>query len=85
MPRKRLGWSALLARPISVKDGPMLRTLHDVHAFVLGEPKSIQERRAWRRAYELLLAAAEHGGDIEAVTSQVEAALFLEAKWVPPR
>jgi hypothetical protein len=35
MPRKH--WSARLTRPIAVKDGPVLRTLHDVRVFILDQ------------------------------------------------
>jgi ABC-type taurine transport system ATPase subunit len=80
MPRKF--WSARLSRPISVKNGPMLRTLYDVRVFILDQPEGTQERQSWQKARELLLAAAEHRGVVEAVTRQVEAALFLEARLV---
>ncbi len=78
MPRKR--WSARLTRPISVKNGPVLRTLHDVRIFILDQPERTQEH--WQKACDLMLAAAEHRGVVEAVTRQVEAALFLEARLV---
>jgi len=39
-------------------------------------------RNSWRRATELLLEAAEHGGSVEAATEQFELALFLEARYV---
>jgi ABC-type taurine transport system ATPase subunit len=60
----------------------MLRTLHDVRVFILDQPEGTQERQSWQKAGELLLAAAEHRGVVEAVTRQVEAALFLEARLV---
>jgi hypothetical protein len=44
MPRPQ--WSARLARPIQVKGGPPLRTLHNARAFVLGLPDGIQDRQA---------------------------------------
>jgi hypothetical protein len=61
----------------------MLRTLNDLRAFILSEPKAVQERKIWQCAYELLLAAAERDGDIEAVTEKVELALFLDARLLP--
>jgi hypothetical protein len=78
MPRKY--WSARLTRPISVKDGPVLRTLHDVRVFILDQSEGTQEHQSWQKARELLLAAAEHRGVVEAVTRQVESALLLEAR-----
>jgi ABC-type taurine transport system ATPase subunit len=60
----------------------MLRTLHDVRVFILDQPEGTQERQSWQKARELLLAAAEHRCVVEAVTRQVEAALFLEARLV---
>jgi hypothetical protein len=74
-------WSADLARPIAVKGGPTLRTLREARDFMLDQPEHIQQRRSWQRAAELLLEAAENGADVEAVTKQVELALFLEARW----
>jgi ABC-type taurine transport system ATPase subunit len=60
----------------------MLRTLHDVRVFILDQPEGTQEHQSWQKARELLLAAVEHRGVVEAVTRQVEAALFLEARLV---
>jgi ABC-type taurine transport system ATPase subunit len=60
----------------------MLRTLHDVRVFILDQPEGTQEHQSWQKARELLLAAVEHRGGVEAVTRQVEAALFLEARLV---
>jgi hypothetical protein len=83
MPRKPR-WSAPLSRPITVKGGPTLRTLHDVRAFVLGLPEATQQGQSWQKAAELLLAASNHAGVSEALTRQVELALFLEARWAFP-
>jgi hypothetical protein len=80
MTRKHPRWSTSLARPIMVKDGPTLRTLHDVRAFMLGLPEGIQLRQSWQKAAELLIAAADGNGDVDATTRQTELALFLEAK-----
>jgi hypothetical protein len=81
--RERPAWRTNLTRPVRVKNGPMLRTLNDLRAFILSEPKAVQERKIWQCAYELLLAAAERDGDIEAVTEKVELALFLDARLLP--
>ena len=80
MTRKQVRWSAPLSRPIIVKDSPTLRTLHDVRAYMLDLPEAMQLQQSWQKAAELLLAASNHAGVSEAVTRQVELALFLEAK-----
>ena len=85
MPRKQPRWSVPLTRPIAVKDGPTLRTLHDARAFVLSLPKGVQLEQSWQRVTELLSAAAEGDGDIEAATRQIELSLFLQAKWTFPK
>jgi hypothetical protein len=78
------GWSAKLTRLIVLKDkdGTRLVTLGDVRAFILKQPEHIQERGSWQHAAELLILAAERGGSIEAATTQIEDALFLEARYV---
>ena len=73
------GWSAPLSRPLTLHDGTRLETLADAPAFVLALPPGDQERNAWQRAAARLIDAAEHGGDIEAATHQVFAALFVQA------
>jgi hypothetical protein len=78
------GWSAKLTRTITLKDGTTLATLGDARAFILKEPKHIQERGSWQHAAELMILAAERGGSIEAATTQIEDALFLEARYVRP-
>ena len=74
-------WSARLARPIVLKDGTRLATLSDVRTFILKQADHIQERGSWQHAAELMILAAERGGSIEAATSQIEDALFLEARF----
>jgi hypothetical protein len=76
------GWSAKLTRTIVLKDGTTLATLADARAFILKQPKHIQERGSWQHAAELMILAAERGGSIEAATIQIENALFLEARYV---
>ena len=82
MPRKQARWSAPLARPVVVKDGPTLRTLNDVRAFMLSLPEAIQLQQSWQKATELLLAASDHAGVSEALTRQIQLALFIEGKLV---
>ncbi|MGZ3715198.1 MAG: hypothetical protein ACXVA4_07260 [Ktedonobacterales bacterium] len=48
---------------------------------ILNEPKHIQERGSWQYAAELMILAAERGGSIEAATTQIEDALFLDAMY----
>ena len=67
-------------KPIGLKDGTTLRTLADVRAFILEQPAAIQERQAWQRATQVVVAAAEDADGLEAATEQVERALFLEAR-----
>ena len=84
MSRKR--WSYRLSRPITVKDGPTLRTLDDVRIFMLDNlPEDDQARRSWQKACEILLAAADGLDDVGAATGQVELAIFLQARLVPQR
>ena len=78
MPRNPGGWSAPLSRPLILRDGKTLQTLADARAFVLALPAAYQERNAWQSAAELLMAAAEHGGSVEAATDQVAAAAFMQ-------
>ena len=54
-----LGWSAKLTRTIVLKDGTRLVTLGEVRAFILKEPKHIQERGSWQHAAELMILAAD--------------------------
>jgi hypothetical protein len=75
------GWSANLARSIVLKDCTRLATLSDVRKFILKQPDHIQERGSWQHAAELMILAAERGGSIEVATSQIEDALFLEARF----
>jgi hypothetical protein len=44
------GWSAKLTRTITLKDGTTLATLANARAFILKEPKHIQERGSWQHA-----------------------------------
>ena len=75
------GWSANLTHSIVLRDGTRLVTLGNVRAFILKQPEHIQERGSWQHAAELLILAAERGGSIEAATTQIEEALFLEARY----
>jgi hypothetical protein len=82
---KRAGWRAPLSRPIQVKSGPTLETLADVREFILTEPGHVQERPSWQLATVALLAAADGREDVGVATYRVENALFLQARWLPPK
>jgi hypothetical protein len=75
------GWPAKLTRSIALKDCTRLVTLSDVRTFILKQPEHIQGRGSWQHAAELMILAAERGGSIEAATTQIEDALFLEARF----
>jgi len=47
--------------------------------------RDVQLEQSWQRVTELLSAAAEGDGDIEAATRQIELSLFLQAKWTFPK
>jgi hypothetical protein len=79
MPKR--GWSALLSRPVPVKDGKLIRTLNDARQLALAN-KATGGRTSWQSAAGLMLTAAETGAaiDIEAATKQLELALLLEGR-----
>jgi hypothetical protein len=66
--------SQRLDRPLPTKDGGTLRTVLDARTYMLGLSKDREHSARWQRAAELLLAEAD------ALTKQVELALFFEAK-----
>ena len=76
------GWSAKLTRWIVLKDGTRLVTLGDVRAFILKQTRAYPGAR--------FLAACRGVDDprrrarrkMEAATTQIEDALFLEARYV---
>ena len=70
------GWSAKLTRLIVLKDGTRLVTLGDVRAFILKQPEHIQERGSWQHAAELMILAAERGGNIEAAPLRLKTLCF---------
>jgi hypothetical protein len=76
-------WQAKLSRPIVMRDGTKLETLAEAGAFILALSEGFKERNSWLKATELLMAAAERKGDIEAATGAVERAGFLQFMWMP--
>jgi hypothetical protein len=83
--RVAIGWRAPLSRPIQVKAGPKLETLADVRDFILAEPGHVQERPSWQLVAAALLEAAEGREDAGVATYRTENALFLQARWRPPK
>jgi hypothetical protein len=76
--KRATGWSAPLARPVGVNGGPELRTLADARAYVLTLPE-LDPR--WQSVARKLLIACQDG-QVEAVTRQLEFALFVAGKLV---
>ena len=76
---RKTNWSRRFAHPVTPLDGPRLTELRDVAQYMLGIGDRHQ-RRAWLRAAELLLEAAERNGSLEAVRQQVIRALLLDGK-----
>lgn len=66
-------WSAPLSTPLTLSDGRVLRTLHDVRdVFASDAFRGVTHWPALEHALDLLLRAAETGGeaDIQAATDQ---------------
>ena len=76
-------WPAKLSRPILMRDGTKLETLAEAGAFILALPEAFQHRNSWQKASELLIAAADRDGSIEAATEAVERAGFMQFLWMP--
>jgi hypothetical protein len=70
-----------LARPIGVKGGPELRTLADAREYILALSEGEAKEPRWQSAARKLLEACE-SGEVEAVTRQIEFALFVGAQLV---
>jgi hypothetical protein len=68
--------SKKLTRPLPTKDGGTLRTVAEARAYMLGLSKARELSARWQRAAELLLGEA----DVAAVSTQIELALFYDAK-----
>jgi hypothetical protein len=51
-------WRRRLTQPLTVRDGPTLRTLDDTRPYVLALPADLQEWNAWQHAARLMLEAA---------------------------
>jgi hypothetical protein len=65
-------------KPIVLKDGREIATLAQARALMLNLPFRNQNRVHWQYADELLLAAAEHGGNLDDANQQVARALAAD-------
>jgi hypothetical protein len=82
MEKLKTGWDRPLARVVNVTCGWELRTLRDAAAYMLALEEREQREVRWQSAVDKLMEAAD-GGDIEAVTAQIEFALMMGGKLVP--
>lgn len=81
-----MSWSAKLAKPLKPREHAELRTLADARAYMLELPRNLASYRAWQRAAELVLAAAESPSSaaIAEATKQLELAMLLTARTEMP-
>jgi hypothetical protein len=66
----------LMPYPVPTKDGAVLRTIHDAHAYMKTLSKKRALRAHWQHAGRLLLQEA----GVAALTRQVHLALFMDGK-----
>jgi hypothetical protein len=62
--------------PLPTKDGGVLRTIGDAHAYIMALPKKRGLRAHWQHACRLLLQQASAA----ALTRQIHLALFMDGK-----
>jgi hypothetical protein len=62
--------------PLPTKDGGVLRTIGDAHAYILALTKKRELRAHWQHACRLLLQEA----GVAALTQQVQLALFMDGQ-----
>jgi len=62
--------------PLPTKDGGVLRTVGDAHAYIMALPKRRALRAHWQHAGRLMLQQASAA----ALTRQVHLALFMDGK-----
>jgi hypothetical protein len=62
--------------PLPTKDGGVLRTIGDAHAYIMALPKKRGLRAHWQQARRLLLQQASAA----ALTRQLHVALFIDGK-----
>jgi hypothetical protein len=68
-----------LPAPIAPLDGEPMRTLRDIGEYMHAIGARF-ERRAWQRAAELAIEAAERGGPLEPVRRQSAHRLLLDRR-----
>lgn len=73
-------WRRKLTKPLETRDGVKIRTLHEAAQFATALPIQYSSRQHWQHAAKLLMEAAEGKGSVEAASTQVERALFLDMR-----
>jgi len=76
-------WSKPLARPLTLRNGTVLRTLRDARHFIATLPEEFQRRSSWQHVARLLWDAAEDGSDPHALgeaTLRMQRALSVEGQ-----
>lgn len=77
-------WSTKLSEPVKLADGRWLRTGRDAGEIILRLPEKSQKRECWTYTAELLLKAAEHGGNRADLQLYLTQSLKAEGM-LPPR
>lgn len=67
-----------LTFPLPTKDGGVLRTVGNVHAYLAALPETRRRHIDWQNAEELLLRRNPH--HVAALTQRVQTALFLDGQ-----
>jgi hypothetical protein len=67
---------SLTPYPLPTKDGGVLRTVGDAHAYIVALPKNRALRAHWQHAGRLMQQQA----NVAALTRQVHLALFMDGK-----
>ena len=67
---------SLTPYPLPTKDGGVLRTVCDAHAYIVALPKNRALRAHWQHAGRLMQQQA----NVAALTRQVHLALFMDGK-----
>lgn len=74
-----LDWTILLARPIELKGGQVLRRLGDCVEYIANQSTCVRREREWMRADQLLQKAASSGRTRE-VSEFIECVLWHRQK-----
>jgi len=76
-------WSKPLARPLTLRNGTVLRTLRDARHFIAMLPEDLHRRSSWQHVARLLWDAAEDGSDSRVLgeaTLRMQRALWVEGR-----